>query len=546
MNIFNIFRPKWKYGESQVRLAAVGKLTNQGRLAKIALTDKDNEVRLLAVYRITDQTRLATIAIENGFGDSGLAAVMKLTDQKLLSNVAKKNSFYINPVRLAAIEKITDQGQLADIYMNTRNDELLLATIRKISDQSLLADIAKVYKSEIIFEAILAKLTDQKLLTDVAVMTEFGETCLEVVMRLTSISEHVLAQRIIDIANSDHIVACHLEKLLAAFEKITDQKLLAHLAVNAKNIKVRKAAANTITDQTLLPDIARNAKNDVVRMAAVNKITDQVLLADIAKNNDDCGISNAVTKILTDQALLTDLAMNAKYDSVRVAAAEKLTDRTLAQNLFVDVVMNVSYGSIAVNNAVDKISDQVLLADLAMNAKSVDVRVEAAKNLDDQTLAMKVFAEFAMNSGSEEECKTVLEKITNLTVLVDLAQNAKLIVVRLMAIDKLPDEGLRQKLLAHIATSEPLYESIGPDFGDDGFSIPGSSVMAPGLGHKVLSKVTYQEQIGYIAKNAKHLDMRRASVKKITDHLILADVAKNADCTQVRQLAEDRLADFAV
>lgn len=542
MNIFNVFRPKWKYGDSQVRLAAVGKLTNQGRLAKIALTDQDNDVRLSAVNRITEQTLLATIAKENGFRDCGLAAVMKLTDQKLLSNVAKENSSYINPVCVAAIERITDQGQLADIYMNAKDDELRMAAIRKISDQSFLADVAKIYRNKIIFETILAKLTDQKLLTDVAVMTEFGETCLEVVMHLTSISERLLAQKIIDIANTDHIVACHKDKLIAAIEKINHQDLLKDLALNGKNIKMRVVAAESITDNALLSELARNAKCDVVRMAAVRNINDQALLANIARDNEDFGIPNTVAKLIKDQVLLTDLAWNAKSVDVRVAAADKLADRALAQKLFCDVAMNVSYGSIAVN----KITDQTLLSDLALNAKSLDVRVAAAKNLDDQTLAQKVFGEFAMNSGSRDESKAVLEKITNQTVLADLAQNANAIFVRLAAIDKLTDEGLCQRLLAHIAISEPLYKSIGPEFGDDGFSIPGSSVMAPAIGYEVLSKVTNQEQIGYIAKNAKHLDMRIAAVRNITEYNILDDLVKNADCTEVHQLAENRLANFDV
>jgi hypothetical protein len=39
MGLFDIFRPRWKHSDALVRKAAVEKLTDQGRLWKIAVSD---------------------------------------------------------------------------------------------------------------------------------------------------------------------------------------------------------------------------------------------------------------------------------------------------------------------------------------------------------------------------------------------------------------------------------------------------------------------------------------------------------------------------
>ena len=58
--------------------------------------------------------------------------------------------------------------------------------------------------------------------------------------------------------------------------------MIAFNSFQAKDIKSRRAAVKKITDQNLLAMIALNDKKHTVRLAAVNKITDQDLLVDIS------------------------------------------------------------------------------------------------------------------------------------------------------------------------------------------------------------------------------------------------------------------------
>lgn len=51
MGLWDLFRPKWRRSNWHVRKAAVGKVTDQVLLARIALEDEDKDVRRAAKTR---------------------------------------------------------------------------------------------------------------------------------------------------------------------------------------------------------------------------------------------------------------------------------------------------------------------------------------------------------------------------------------------------------------------------------------------------------------------------------------------------------------
>ena len=62
MGLKDLFLPKWKHSDSDVRLTAVKKLTDQRVLAEIAKNDGDWNASQAAVEKLTDQTLLADLA----------------------------------------------------------------------------------------------------------------------------------------------------------------------------------------------------------------------------------------------------------------------------------------------------------------------------------------------------------------------------------------------------------------------------------------------------------------------------------------------------
>ena len=67
MGIGDLFKPKWRHSNREIRLAAVLELKDQAALASVVNNESDEEIRQAAMERIrleelTDQTLLAFLS----------------------------------------------------------------------------------------------------------------------------------------------------------------------------------------------------------------------------------------------------------------------------------------------------------------------------------------------------------------------------------------------------------------------------------------------------------------------------------------------------
>jgi hypothetical protein len=107
---------------------------------------------------------------------------------------------------------------------------------------------------------------------------------------------------------------------------LSDQALLAKLAVEDADPTVRVAAVRKATDQTLLAKIAvRDAKPEV-RAAAAWKLEDQGLLARIAVDDGDPTVRAVAVKRVDDDALVAKVAQSDAAPLVREAAIGRQVD----------------------------------------------------------------------------------------------------------------------------------------------------------------------------------------------------------------------------
>ena len=67
--------------------------------------------------------------------------------------------------------------------------------------------------------------------------------------------------------------------------KLTDQTVLAQLAIKDPDWDVRQIAIRGLADGAMLADLAVKAPDGAVRAAAVGKLTDQAVLAQVAVND---------------------------------------------------------------------------------------------------------------------------------------------------------------------------------------------------------------------------------------------------------------------
>ena len=275
-------------------------------------------------------------------------------------------------------------------------------------------------------------------------------------------------------ANGDES-AC--KELQAAVEKLTDQALLAKIAVNEENSLVRMAAVYKLTDQALLAKIAVGDNDQYVRSAAVEHLTDQTVLVKIAIEANDIGYDVREAFLhLTDQALLARIAVEAKNKDVRKLAVKDLTD-------------------------------QALRAKIAVEAKDADVRATAVEDLTNQALLTKI----AVEDNSTSVRATAVYNLTDQALLVKFAVEDKDTDVRAVAVQKLTD----QMLLAKVAVEAKDSDT----------------------GKAAVEKLTDQAPLAKVAVGSRNLEVRKAAVEKLTNQALLARIAVEDKNPVIRAVA---------
>jgi predicted regulator of amino acid metabolism with ACT domain len=217
----------------------------------------------------------------------------------------------------------------------------------------------------------------------------------------------------------------HGEKAVEAVGKIADQDKLKRIAEEAPYGGARRAAVQRITDQTFLAHIVETDNDSGVRSAAVSGLTDQDLLANVARTDNDNGVRAVAVGLLTDQATIANIAMNCS-DVVLDVAIERLTEpyaiARVAKNLSYMAFNATSWnadakgwGTRACKALLQHVTDQGLLADIAKSAGNSTVIKVAIKGIQDT----KHLANIAKD-GKGDASLEALKKITDQVVLAEL------------------------------------------------------------------------------------------------------------------------------
>ena len=152
-------------------------------------------------------------------------------------------------------------------------------------------------------------------------------------------------------------------------------------SLNSTNYQARIIAVNKITDQETLYRITLNDKNSQIRRTAYNKITDQSLINKLAIESIDEDLRLDAINKTTDQNVLCEIAINELWSYMRMPAYNKITDQNFIKRLAIEIkepLLNIQ--------AVNKITDQKELMSISQNDDNWDVRKEAFKKLNDNSL----------------------------------------------------------------------------------------------------------------------------------------------------------------
>src|SRR5262245_28123184 len=111
MSLFDRLRPAWRHADPAIRRDGVRKLTDQTQLESIVANDPSEDVRLAAVEALTDQAALARLALAGG--NLGLAAAGRLTEPGLVAKVVRSASSVA--VRRCIVERASDPELLRKV-----------------------------------------------------------------------------------------------------------------------------------------------------------------------------------------------------------------------------------------------------------------------------------------------------------------------------------------------------------------------------------------------------------------------------------------------
>ncbi|MBR4946231.1 MAG: HEAT repeat domain-containing protein [Kiritimatiellae bacterium] len=320
---------RWAAARTYEKLPAAEQATVQKELLQMVYTAEDVEIRKAAVEQVKDQAELVKIARRSSDDDVRKSAVWSLKDPQVLIEIAQKDR--ASDVRRYAVAKIEDQKVLAEIAKTDSDVFVRARAIEKLTDQKVLAKIAKTDSDMFVRETAIEKLTDQTALAEVVKAQEEGiqaeRVCEKAFLKLTD--QKLLA----DVAKSDKG-----DFRKKAVEKLRDQQVIGDVAMNAKSDGIRELAANKLDDSHPIKQkyYATYAKTydgiflnvpHVPIYDAVTKLTDQKLLADVAKNAKNTEVSARVAKKLVEQDLLFDVAMNSKHGMAAEITASKLKNQ---------------------------------------------------------------------------------------------------------------------------------------------------------------------------------------------------------------------------
>jgi WD40 repeat protein len=302
-------------------------------------------------------------------------------------------------------------------------------------------------------------------------------------------------------------------------------------------------------EQALLADVAAHAANLSTQGAALDKLTDERLLADVVKAIDgrrDWLVTDGRMGKITDPQLLASLAREARSVKVRVEAARRLGD----QALLADIARSDADASIR-KKAIEKLDDQSVLTGIALNDRDESVRLEATRRVS----APALLASLAQDEKAGQPVR--IEAISRLDDQRVLAAIAKTRWNDADARDKI--EPLHRKAVERLADQQALFDvaqSMTSADSDDSSRavvarITDQSLLAGLLGHPSFSisraamgKITDQAILSRLARDKNVSHMHDEIVAKLADQKLLAEIAGSENYfTHARMAAVGKLAD---
>ena len=247
-----------------------------------------------------------------------------------------------------------------------------------------------------------------------------------------------------------------------AVKKLDDQKILIEIAKNDSSASVREEALKNISDKSVALDIVKNEPNVNVRIAIYKQHRFDFKLADIAMNHSDKYVRQSAVRAINSEKIKMEIAINGPdndtcftallgitnpYDlgCIAVCANDSIIRIRARSRLKVgrnkwEVKWHMDNARDKEFSRVEKIKDNLMLADIVENHGDVQVRIKALNKIDDEA----ILAEIAKGNSYSDVRIIAVYKIDDEAILADIAENDSDKNVRTEAIGRITslDKGL--------------------------------------------------------------------------------------------------------
>ena len=160
MSILDIFKPKWKNSDAQVRRQAVKELHDQQLLFNIITNDSDIDVKRCAVKNLTDLQSLESILVSE-------------TDTKIKNTIQRKlDKLYIKQIQCdencqnsnELIDMIVSEESLTTLAIGSKNEAIYKKAIERVTTPELLQKIVRSAKNKRASKLAIEKIDDKDVL----------------------------------------------------------------------------------------------------------------------------------------------------------------------------------------------------------------------------------------------------------------------------------------------------------------------------------------------------------------------------------------------
>ncbi len=358
-------------------------------------------------------------------------------------------------------EDASNPENLAKVALHAHNRGVRKKATERLDDQALLFKIAMEDEDAKVGKAAVSKLTDQVLLAKIAVADMEADVRRAAIKNLTD--QTVLAK----IASDDKSADIRS----AAVEKLTDQTALARVAVEDKILSIRIAAIGKVTDQALLCQWAEQDPQAAIRQAAMRQVADDRFLVLRLPSEPSAAVRKSMIQTLHGKDALREVGSSAYHRDDRAEALKQLNDRFPDATADVAAVAAAHQALAKQVQALATESDGNKLLGLALGGEFDVLRTDAARRLSDPV----VLGQVALRASDREVLKIVLEKLDDKALLNQISAEADDRAMRLAAaqkagaqswseiFDAATDRGATEGMLGDALAAVSLFPTVQAD-----------------------------------------------------------------------------------